>query len=391
MIELCPICSGTRVSIVHQRQTRILIYTTAADHPGKQDRAPLTIVRCAECGHLYNRDFDERLLPQMYGDNPLTNVPVHPSMIDRLTDLADWIGEEHYRGKHVLEIGGGSGHFAYALARKARDVTVFEPCLRLKTDDLGLSNIKIINRPFPDGDRGERAHFICCRQVIEHVISPIDMLNSIRAGLQPGGHAYLEVPSAEFVERHASPIDFCLQHVHYFSEANFRSLLHRAGFVVERKLHIKNGHDVGFLVCAGPASPDADGTGVTGDLTGRLADRVAAARHRLASFDGGIVLYGANSYGQAFLDLWPEVKVATVLDDNTAFAGYALCGGTRSIPIELSQPNRLAGAEAVVIAAYLHDEVIAQKLRQQGYRGRIFTLRPSPLPFEQGGMEAAFV
>jgi SAM-dependent methyltransferase len=380
MITRCPLCSGDGVSVVHQRLTPVLMYAPAGRAPSKEDLAPLTVARCSDCGHLYNRAFDESFLPRMYGDNPLTNVPVDPSMIERLAGLADWVGEEHYGGKRVLEIGGGSGHFAYTLAQKAQGVTIFEPCLRLSAGELGLANISVINRTFPDGHTIDLVDFICCRQVVEHVVSPIDLLDAIRAALRPGGSAYIEIPSADFIERHASPIDLCLQHVHYFSEANFRALLQRAHFIVERKLEIKNGHDVGFLVRAGVATA-ATGNhgGAVDDLAGRVASRLAMARSRLQAVAGRVALYGANSYGQAFLDLWPEIEIAAVFDDNADLASYTLCGGTRSVVIELPARERVAAIDTVIIAAYLHDEVIARKLRQQGYAGRILSLRPSPL------------
>jgi SAM-dependent methyltransferase len=378
----CPICSGQKLSLVHRRLTQVMIHVAADHRPSEEDRAPLTIVRCHHCGHLFNREFDEGLLPRMYGPNPQTNVPVDPSMIKRLTSLAHWIGDEHYRGKRVLEIGAGTGHFAFELALEAREVTIFEPSLHLNAGEAGLANVSIINRPFPDGQGNDPVDFIACRQVIEHVVSPIDLLSAICAMLRPGGSAYLEVPAAEFVERHASPIDFCLQHIHYFFEENFRVLLDRAQLVIERQLDIKNGHDIGFLVRAGVtrAAPARRQAKPKDDLALRIAGQIAVARSHFDGLSGkAVALYGANSYGQAFLDLWPTVDIATVLDDNPAFGGYALCGATRAIAIELPLPERIMAMDAVIIAAYLHDEVIARKLRQQGYAGRILSLRPSPL------------
>lgn len=64
----------------------------------------------------------------MYGDVPLTNVPVHPSMVKRLQDAIAWIDPEHYAGKRVVEIGGGAGHVARLLSASAAEVVVFEPC-----------------------------------------------------------------------------------------------------------------------------------------------------------------------------------------------------------------------------------------------------------------------
>lgn len=359
--------------------------------PDRSYFAPLTVVACTECGHMYNHDFSERLLDRMYGDTPLTNVPVHQTMLDRLNKLAEWIGDDHLRNKRVLEIGGGTGHFAYAMAKRARHVTICEPCFQLTPGTFDVTNITVFNVTFPNEAAGNVFDFISCRQVIEHVVAPLDMLKAIRAALAPGGRAYLELPRAEYIQDHASPIDFHIQHVQYFSEPNFLRLAAEAGLVPERTLVIMNGHDFGFLFRAAASTPAA----VRGDeaaivaLRRRVVQRIESGRKFLAGIAGKTALYGANTYGQAVLGLYGDVlAVDVVLDDSEWYEGYSLYNRDALVPVSRPRPEVVQAMDTIVITAYLHDTVIAEKLRAQGYKGHILSVRPSQMTANSAGMEA---
>jgi len=344
--------------------------------PAESDFAPLTIVRCNGCGYLYNRDFDPELIDRMYGDTPLTNIPVAPHMIDRLQGLLDWIGKAHYAGKRVLEIGGGSGHFAFALARTAREVTVYEPCLQLPP--ASVTNVTIVRSTFPGRDPITPVDFVACRQVIEHVVSPVDTLKAMRSVLVPDGMAYIEMPLARYIEEHASAIDFTLQHVHYFSEAHFRAMAAQAGFVPVKTMVTPDGHDFGFLLRVSEPEPMARpaGSASADTLAARLAEKIGRGQRRLAGLDGTIALYGANSLAQGTLKLFCEGRrIAAVFDDNDCYAGYGMYNASGVVPIFKPERTRLDEIDAIIIAAYLHDRVIAGKLRAAGYRGRILTMR----------------
>src|SRR5688572_106604 len=93
MIEACPICAGRDAIEVVCTLSPVFMMV-----PGGRDVKPdwfaeLDVVQCRACGHSYNRKFDEALAERLYGDVPLTNVPVHPTMIGRLAALKDWLGD----------------------------------------------------------------------------------------------------------------------------------------------------------------------------------------------------------------------------------------------------------------------------------------------------------
>jgi SAM-dependent methyltransferase len=393
MIEACPCCGNDEACLLHQRQAQIRLHVRLGMQPGPGDFAPLTIVRCSHCGHIYNRDFDEAVLDRLYGDTPATNIPVHQSMLDRLSSLSDWIGEQHFKGKRVLEVGGGTGHFAFALARKASEVTVYEPCLQLPPPELGITNVRIVTSTFPGHASLDRVDFVTCRQTIEHVATPLALLQAMRAALVPGGTAYFEVPRAEYITENVSLVDLHLQHVHYFNETNFLAFAARAGFAPIKKNLAMEGHDFGYLfravapdenpVLPTPPVPDA--------LAERMRQRISNGRRTLGALAGKVALYGANTMAQAMLSLFGDVcSFETVLDDSQWYLGFALHDRARAIPIQVPSPELMREHSTVVIAAFLHDKIIAGNLRAQGYTGRILTMRPTPLTDTHNGILAAY-
>jgi SAM-dependent methyltransferase len=380
MIAACPVCgSALTDTVLHIPAFPVRLFAVGEGAAG--DTAPLTLVRCRECAHLYNQDFSDALAERMYGDVPLTNVPAHPSMVKRLEDAIAWIDPEHYAGRRVVEIGGGAGHVARLLSRAAAQVVVFEPCLALTPEHLPEPNIVLVSDIFRGPIPGGPADLMVCRQVIEHVADPFALISAIRDGLAPGGHAYLEVPDARFIDQGAAIGDIVLQHVQYFTPHSFVALARRAGLEPLRILEIKNGHDFGVLFRAVERPDDwrapASGTAPADDLSARLDAAVITGRKRLDSVPGTMALYGATAHGQAFLTLYGAGRrFVRVYDDNPAVEGRRLAGGGQTPVVVRPDAEALRDVDAILICAYLHDEVIAGRLRALGFQGDILSVRP---------------
>jgi SAM-dependent methyltransferase len=384
MIAACPVCgSALTDTVFHIPAFPVRLF--AAGEGAAWDTASLTLVRCRGCAHLYNQDFSDALAERMYGDVPLTNVPAHSSMVKRLEDAIAWVDPEHYAGKRVVEIGGGAGHVARLLSRSAVQVVVFEPCLALTPEHLPEPNIVLVSDIFRGPVPGGPADLMVCRQVIEHVANPFSLISAIRDGLAPGGHAYLEVPDARFIDRGAAIGDIVLQHVQYFTLETFIGLARRAGLEPLRVLTIKDGHDFGVLFRAAerPAGWEAPDSGIApaGDLSARLGDAVIRGAKRLSAVPGAMALYGATAQGQAFLTLYgaepqAEPRFVRVYDDNPSLIGRHLAGGGQTPVVVRPDAESLRDVDAILICAYLHDEVIAGRLRALRFQGDILSARP---------------
>jgi 2-polyprenyl-3-methyl-5-hydroxy-6-metoxy-1,4-benzoquinol methylase len=384
MIDHCPICLGhSGVPVLELEKAPLVVALKEGAEIENQDFAPLRIVACDTCGHLYNDKFDSALADRMYGETPLTNVPVNVSMVKPLRDVAEWIGVDRFAAKHVVEVGSGSGHLARIIAERARVVTIFEPCIGLTDDALPEDNIRLITDNFSAALLDEPADLIICRQVIEHVADPARLIGEIAVSTKPGGFVYLEVPRAEYIIEHAAFNGFYLAHVQYFSEAHFTYLAAKAGLRCLATLRLKNGHDFGILLENAdapdneiPPRPKTQSL-LLQNIAGNFETRCRYARDHLSTDCGPLGIYGATSQSQALLaKLGDDIQFAIAFDDNAHLDGLVLHGGGYPIPIHMPSQSTVKKLSVIVIGAYLHDVPITKKLRDWGFEGKIYSARP---------------
>lgn len=377
MIKCCPICDGDRhedIWALEQSPLLELVGAQACIQP--RWFAPLHIVRCLQCRHLFNKAYDVSSWSLTYRHNALTNRPVHSTMLNYLDSVVSWVGVDAVAGRRVVEVGAGTGVLSRKLAHHAQSVLVVEPNPRLTIEDLPEENIELLNEPFRAALVKIPADVVICRQVLEHVADPLDLLEEMNRSLVPEGLLYLEVPSAEYIEQQGAFFDLHNEHVQYFHRGNLLRLVARAGFALVREQQIKNGHDLGLLLKKGPPLRDScPPAQSTADLAQRLTDARAAWNRRLGAMEGDFILYGATSQGSAFLNalLHPE-RVAAVLDDNAEHQGLALFTPGHLVPVEGIEWLTLKTASAVIISAYLHQRVIAERLTAAGFKGEILPL-----------------
>lgn len=382
MILSCPICGATGIRRVFSLEHAPVYQMLKAGEAVTADCfAPLDVVRCQACGHLYNRSYAAELGDKMYRGDVLSNVPVHISMSQHLERIADWIGPEHYAGKRVVEIGAASGHLARILARDARSVVVFEPSAGLRTAMLPEKNIELVKETFVASMAPQRADLIVCRQVLEHLADPLRLLSDMRSALAPEGRLYLEVPRAEYIEERTALYDFLYAHVQYFHERNLLRLAVKAGFRLERSWQLKDEHDAGFLFShsesAGRDLGSEQAPVFADDLAERIDDRRRSGRGYLSGLAAPIALYGANWIGLTFLSVHQsDRKFDCFLDNNADYGSYAVYSKTQSLPVRLPTLEVLRDIRTVIITAYLHQEAITETLGVLGYAGKVVSIEP---------------
>lgn len=394
MILRCPVCRGRSLedvfSVVRAPVHRLI---KRGHIPTDVDFCPLDLVRCATCGHLFNRTYESVIGEIQYHDVPLSNIPVHTSMVDGLRQIAELIGRSTFAGKRVVEIGAGTGHLARMIAREASEVVLFEPCGSLVRGMVPEANISLFNEPFEPRRLAWPADLIVCRQVIEHVADPHGMIADIAGSLAADGFAYLEVPSGDYIVEHGAVCDIHLAHVQYFTAANFRALMAQCGLETVASFAIKDGHDMGFLVRAAHSTTRHDDALPGGDeaFPALLSRRISAGRHRLSALSGPIALYGATPTAQAFLGLFDqEHEFRLAFDDNREYGDYALYGPNQVVPVATPDAATIRDMASIVITSYLHQVVISEKLRAMDFRGAILSIKPGTFIDSQRGLEGLF-
>src|SRR5690242_10901081 len=377
MISNCAVCDSRSVqSVFHLESAPLVPFVRDPSTPRRSITAALDIVSCTRCGHLFNRAFSANRCKEMYAVDYLTNRPVHPSMHAQLEQIAQRLDDRFVRGKRILEIGAGTGHFARILATIAESVLLVEPSRGLTKDLLPEGNVNLVNDFFTPAVCPTPVDLIVCRQVLEHVADPLQMLRDMREVLNAGGVIYLEVPRTEFIEDRLAVIELHNAHVQYFHRRSFHLLAARAGLEVFEDWEIKNGHDMGFLLRPGSETRDFAQPSFKscGELKAVLSEKRSAIGKSLRALTGRGGLYGANWQGTSFFWLYgdsvPDLMVA--LDDNENYPGYHLFSPDRAIPILKPASHVAAGLDYLIISAHLHSQAIAERVRTLGFAGRMF-------------------
>ena len=254
-IDRCPVCgSAGSARLLAVAKVPIHPFCPPAELGIEPGFGELDIAACDGCGHIYNAAFNASRIDDLYAASVLTNTPVSESMIKGLESTADYILARAPKNPVVADVGGGTGVLSRTMARRAREVHLVEPSRALNPADFAGSGVTLHQSMFPAPTLGSLIFdCIVSRQVIEHIPEPLGFLAALRSRLKDDGVAYIECPSAEYIESTNSIVDFHYPHVHYYRRCEMTALLLRAGFAVVEVIDIKDGHDMAFLLAA--ASP----------------------------------------------------------------------------------------------------------------------------------------
>ena len=126
-------------------------------------------------------------------------------------------------------------------------------------------------------------------------------------------------------------------------------------------------------------SSPANETTYTKSIEEGLKLKVAQSRRRMSEMEGKVAFYGATPHCQVYFNaLAGAGDIACVFDDSPLNQGYSLYDQTRQVPVRSALKKDILDQDTIVITAYLHDTVIAKRLKDWKFKGQIFTIRPAP-------------
>jgi hypothetical protein len=204
-------------------------------------------------------------------------------------------------------------------------------------------------------------------------------MSSLQSSLDEEGKIYLEVPSGDWVFKHASLTDIHYPHLNYYSAQVIERIFQKAWIKPITKRDLLNGRDIGFVLVKtkSEAKPSLEKQSFT-DFSSSLKKIHLNAKIRIAELSSNkkFAVYGANAGSQAMFGFFPQIKPEFMIDDTPSYEGA--CSYSSEARFEVVKPTAeiLRSVEAVLIAAYIHDKVISEKIRATGFVGDIFSLRP---------------
>jgi hypothetical protein len=272
-------------------------------------RGHLTLEACERCGFVTNTTFAPDLLD--YGttyDSDQSHSTFFQQYLDSLIDeiLADGL-----RGREVLEIGCGKGHFLRRLCERGGNVGVgFDPSYVGPAQTLD-GRMRFVRELFDRTLADAHPHAIVCRHVLELLPRPLDLLLSIRREIGEARDVklYIETSELDWMAENALIRDFCYERCSYFSADTLTVALERAGFELLRKTHVFSGQYVWIVArtqqgAARPTKTAPPALSRAGDLNyEREQDELAAWTAKLNRLPRPIAVWGASAKGVTFLNL----------------------------------------------------------------------------------------
>lgn len=246
---VCPICGKT------QEPRTIAQVTWSTPIPGPKN---YNVIRCSHCdGDISDPMPSEEVLSEYYSDYHPTQVLEEQyranDLIDLqepiLTYLTDQLGG-FKAGMSFLDYGFGAGAFLLKVAQKGMSATGLDFGAQNIEQLKALSQQRGLNIDLYDmanggmlALRGKTFDCITMFQVVEHLVSPLEVLADLRELQKPGGILYIECPNQaglffniknlvrsvinrKFMWGALSPP----QHVLGFRKKSLQMLLERAGY-----------------------------------------------------------------------------------------------------------------------------------------------------------------
>jgi len=192
-------------------------YNDIAEVPGliekylKDDAARERIAQAGKAHTLANHTYDARI------EELLHTVLDDHGLLAGIHGEARYAKGGYYRNtrqeilphvpegtKRVLDVGCGAGDFGRTLKETTRveevvGIEIVERAWELakeNLDDAILGSIEDMELPFED----DYFDLICCNDVLEHLVDPLDALKKLRRVLRPGGHVIISIPNARYYD-----------------------------------------------------------------------------------------------------------------------------------------------------------------------------------------------
>jgi SAM-dependent methyltransferase len=201
----------------------------------------LPIVRCRNCG----------LVQEHPRDDPATLGRVYEELADGIYDSEDanrevdanahleLVQAHHAPPAALLDVGCATGLFAArAQAAGYRAAGIDASHWAIERARARASGAEFSAGPLESANFASEAYrIITLWDVLEHVHSPVEVLERVRQWLSPGGFLFLSLPNADSVVAKAMGKRWVLllrEHLWYFSPDTMRRLLSRTGFTLVR-------------------------------------------------------------------------------------------------------------------------------------------------------------
>jgi len=349
MSSSCPLCASPGAQVFFDlpaMPVSIGVQWPSAAEARACGKGDLILAFCPSCGFIWNQAFDAgRLEYSQRYDNSLDFSPVFQdyarALARRLIDAYD------IRGKDVVEIGCGKGHFLSLLCEEGKNRGFgFDPSYEgARFASAASARITYVQDFYGEKYTGQAGDLICSRHVFEHIPDPLGFLGNVRRtiGERHSAVIYFEVPNVRFILEGLSIWDILYEHCNYFGRESLAGIFRRCGFQL---LRLEESYGGQFLCIdcrlAGKGAAESAADDDVADLAGavaRFSERAQAHlqswRARLAELEKSgrrVAVWGGGTKGVSFLNMLKVFDaIPYVVDINPYKQGRFLPGTGQKI------------------------------------------------------------
>ena len=348
-----------------------LAWPASAEEARGMERLPLRFVRCVECGHVYNPEFDYSKVP--YSEKPNLMFNRGEGWREHLLQVRDLILKRLPLHPTVVEIGCGEGHLLRALAEAHPEGRYigFDPNAEV---DTGGGMIEARQELFdPAVHLAEcRPDLIISRHVLEHLMDPMGFLQALSFSATWEGietRLFIEVPCIDKVFAMGRTADFFYEHNSHFTTESLSRLLKRCSREVEL---VERGYDdevVYGFVRIGVRAAQAAYAREALAFRGRAAeskDRVRAHLDALARSGKRVAVWGGTGKAAAFINRYgvDAGRFPLVVDSDPDKVGTFVPGTGQEI--RFRDDLKRESADVILIATQWRARDIVGEIGREG-------------------------
>jgi len=342
--------------------------------------APINLVQCASCSHIFNRTFDE--CRAGYEEEYENSQMFSGEFQNYATALAETLIDKYQvRQKYIVEIGGGRGDFLRLMCDLGDNFgTNICPSYRHALGDDIPANIRFVTDYYSEKYAREPAHIIICRHVLEHVRDPRRFVEMVHKALEAREDlfAYFEVPNGTFILREQICWEFIYQHFSYFTKKSLVTLFNRGGFKIRDVQERFAKQSISIEACAAPNDvAKENSTAIEDENTEALCRAIGPAFEaccmKWSSYlecqrvnGGRVVLWGAGAKAVTFLNIIDPNRsvISHIVDVNPRKTGRFVAGSGQ----EIIQPRALCELRpaAVILMNPIYRAEIGSALNELG-------------------------
>ncbi|MBF0448665.1 MAG: methyltransferase domain-containing protein [Magnetococcales bacterium] len=385
-MSTCPICSSGDSRPLFNLARVPLQNVVIIHNPAEAKAYPvgeLAIHGCRRCGHLFNREFDQRKVDYTAHseESQACSQKYRSFAIKQAEELRD---RYELFGKRIVEIGCGKGEFLTQLCQLGDNIGIgIDP--GPIPDSLRQSNrerVHYVSGFFEEHtDLVQDADCIICRHTLEHISQPLRLLQHLRqaVGSRPIP-IFFTVPDNRRILREGAFWDLYYEHCGYFSWQSLVKLFKESGFLIEE---ISRTYDDQHLQLFGlvnvegvpPSRPQNgdepllvwnDLDAMSDHFCDRSSQKVTYWQSRLqkhADCAQRVVLWGGGSKAVAFLSAMnnhPTIVAVVDINPNKT-ATYLPASGCRVISPD--QLTEVQPAEVIIMNPVYESEIRVELLK----------------------------